>query len=292
LQGGKKLDSNDAVVAAAAAKAAVIEAADAARLATAAAQASYSAYVADLREHYLSMIQSTLTGTIYEDAPLSAMGAGHYDAKLREYGGDWPSKALTMVGTLRLRNFRLMIESVVGAGVPGDIVETGVWRGGACILARAVLKAYDIKDRRVILCDSFSGLPPPNIEAFPADAGSTFHSYPELVVTEDQVKDNFRKFNLLDDQVVFVKGWFRDTMPTLATEKIAVLRLDGDMYESTIHPLTHLFDRIPVGGWIVVDDYEVVPACKTAVHDFLGARGLTPDIVPIDGVGVCFRKTA
>lgn len=246
----------------------------------------------DLREQYLSLIESTLVGTIYEDAPLSSMGGGEYDANLREYGWDWPSKAFTMVGTRRLRNFRLMIESVIGGRIPGDIVETGVWRGGACILARAVLKAYNIKDRRVILCDSFSGLPPPNTDEFPADAGSTFHTYSDLAVTEEQVKDNFRKFNLLDDQVVFVKGWFRDTMPTLGTEKIAVLRLDGDMYESTIDPLNHLFDRIPVGGWIVVDDYEVVPACKAAVHDFLSARGLTPDIVPIDGVGVYFRKSA
>ncbi|MCZ8270555.1 MAG: hypothetical protein O9306_08380 [Beijerinckiaceae bacterium] len=120
------------------------------------------AFPDDLREQYLSLLESTLVGTIYEDAPLSSMGGGEYDANLREYGWDWPSKAFTMVGTRRLRNFRLMIESVIGGRIPGDIVETGVWRGGACILARAVLKAYNIKDRRVILCDSFSGLPPPN----------------------------------------------------------------------------------------------------------------------------------
>jgi predicted O-methyltransferase YrrM len=111
-------------------------------------------------------------------------------------------------------------------------------------------------------------------------------------VSLEQIQDNFRRFGLLDEQVVFVKGWFKDTMPTLPAEKIAILRLDGDMYESTIQPLESLYDRVSPGGWIIVDDYAIIPACKAAVTDFLAKRGLNPTIVPIDGVGVYFQKDA
>lgn len=243
-----------------------------------------------MRERYLNLVAKSLDGTIYDDAPLPSNGTGVFDETLREYGWDWPSKAFTMVGTRRLRNFRTLIESVIGEKIPGDIVETGVWRGGACIMARAVLLAYGVTDRKVIVCDSFEGLPPPNAEQFPADAGSNFHEYTDLSVSLESVKQNFAKMDLLDDQVVFLKGWFRDTMKLVPSKQVAVLRLDGDMYESTIDPLDHLFDRVPSGGWIIVDDYHVVPAAKAAVHDFLDKRGFKATLQEIDGVGVCFRK--
>jgi O-methyltransferase len=244
----------------------------------------------EIRERYLQVVARTLDGTIYEDAPLAAVGPEQFDATLREHGWDWPSVAFTMIGTKRLANFRSVIESVLGEHVPGDVVETGVWRGGACIMARAVLRAYGVTDRRVIACDSFAGLPLPDASQFPADSGSTFHEYGDLSVSLETVQRNFAKFGLLDEQVVFIKGWFRDTMPSVPSQKIAVLRLDGDMYESTIFPLRNLYDRIPDGGWIIVDDYHVVPAAKAALHDFLVCRGEAPRLHEIDGVGVFFRK--
>ncbi len=246
--------------------------------------------VAKMRKSYLDMVALSLDGTIYGDGSLTGSGVREYDPKQRELGLDWPSVAFTMVGTKRLSNFRKIIEFVIKQDIPGDIIETGVWRGGACIMARAVLHAYDVKDRKVIACDSFEGLPPPNAEKFPADSGALFHHYTDLSVSLETVKSNFAKFNLLDDQVVFLKGWFKDTMPTVKSEKISVLRLDGDMYESTIDPLIHLYDRIPDGGWVIVDDYHAVPASKIAVHDFLNSRKETPHMYEIDGSGVCFQK--
>jgi O-methyltransferase len=243
-----------------------------------------------LRERYLTLIESTLAGTIYEDPPLRASGAEKYDSHLREYGWDWPSRAFTMIGLKRLRNLRAVIESVIGNNVPGDIMETGVWRGGAGIMARAVLAAYGVGDRRVILADSFAGLPPPNPETYPVDAGSAYHEYAELAVPLDEVKRNFAKFGLLDEQVVFLPGWFKDTLATAPVQRLAVLRLDGDMYESTMQSLENLYDKVSTNGWIVIDDYEMVPACRAAVHDYLASRNLRPEIYPIDGVGVFFRK--
>jgi Macrocin-O-methyltransferase (TylF) len=244
------------------------------------------------RALYLDLMESVLIGAVYEDPPLQVFGEKQFDPKIRNRGLDWPKNAFSMVGAARMRNFRVLTERVIAGNVPGDIVETGVWRGGATILARAVLAAYDVEDRRVILADSFEGLPPPDKDRFPADEGSSFHEYSELAVSEDEVRRNFEKFRLFDDQVVLLKGWFKDTMPLIPSNRIAILRLDGDLYESTIIPLRHLFDKVSSGGWIIVDDYECIPASKLAVHDFLAERGLTPDIRHIDGVGVFFEKPA
>lgn len=247
------------------------------------------ASAAEIRDRYLKLLAQFLDGTLMKDPPLRWY-EGTYDPKLRESGWDWPSVALTMIGTKRLANIRLVLESVIGEKVPGDFVETGVWRGGASIYAKAVLTAYGSIDRKIICCDSFEGLPEPDADQFPKDKDSDFHTYPELAVSLEEVRANFETFDLLDDNVEFLKGWFRDTMEKVPSEKIAVLRLDGDMYESTIDSLIHLYDRIPDGGWVIVDDYHVVPACRDAVHDFLSERNETPELREIDGIGVFFRK--
>lgn len=242
------------------------------------------------RDSYLNLMERVLTGTVYGDPSIQVHGQKGFNAGDRLRGIDWPATAYSMVGQARMHNFRVIVEKAVTGKVPGDIVETGVWRGGASIMAKAVLDAYGETKRRVFLADSFEGLPPPNVEAFPADKGSTYHEYPQLAVSEEQVKENFRRLGLLDDRVITVKGWFRDTMPAFPVERIAVLRLDGDMYESTIDPLSALYDRVSKKGWIIIDDYEWIPACKQAVHDFLDERKLKPDIQHIDGVGVFFQK--
>ena len=243
-----------------------------------------------LRALYLDLMEGCLTGTIYEDAPLRALGQEHYDAELREYGWDWPSVAPTMIGSKRLSNLRSLTESVIQRRIPGDLMETGVWRGGACIMMRAILQAYDLRSRRVWLVDSFEGVPAPDPEHYPADAGATFHEFPDLVVGLDEVKSNFERFGLLDDQVVFLKGWFRDTLPSADVDRLALLRLDGDLYESTIIPLEALYDKVSRGGFVIVDDFHVVDGCRTAVEDFFESRSISPSVEEIDGVGIYWRK--
>ena len=244
-----------------------------------------------LRDNYLSLIEKCLTGTIYEDLPLKVLGTQGYDPSLREVGRDWPSIAHTMIGVKRLRNLRTIVETVIRSGVPGDLIEAGVWRGGACILMRAVLQVYGITDRHVWIADSFKGVPPPNAETYPADRESTYHTFFDLSVPVDTVRRNIDKYGLLDGQIVFLEGWFKDTLPTAPIERLAVLRLDGDLYESTIVALNALYDKVSVGGYVIVDDYHVVAGCRKAISDFLAERGIAPDLLEIDGVGVFWQKT-
>jgi hypothetical protein len=157
---------------------------------------------------------------------------------------------------------------------------------------RAVLDAYGVKDRRVWLADSFEGLPAPDLAKYPHDKGDAFHTYQELSVSLEQVKSNFEKYGLLDDQVMFLKGWFEDTLPDAPVEQLALLRLDGDMYGSTIVALNSLYDRLSFGGYVIVDDYHVVDGCRKAVQDFFRAKAISPELEEIDGVGVFWRKEA
>jgi O-methyltransferase len=247
-----------------------------------------------LRDCYLSLMESCLTGIIYEDQPLKAWpGVESYDAARREVGTDWPSTAHTMIGVKRLANLRMLAETVISNEIPGDFIETGVWRGGACILMRAVLNAYQVTDRRVWVADSFQGLPPPDVQRYPADAESTFHTFKELSVPLEMVRRNFEKYGLLDDQVVFLKGWFKDTLPTSQIQRLALLRMDGDLYESTIVALNALDSKLSPGGYVIVDDYHVVSGCRKAIRDFLAARKIpSPRLSEIDGVGVFWQKTS
>jgi len=245
-----------------------------------------------IRDRYLQLMRDCLTGSIYEDPPLKVLGTESFDPTLREYGWDWPSIAHSMIGRKRMDNLRLLTERVLFDHVPGDLIETGVWRGGACIYMRAILEAYGIKNRRVWVADSFEGLPPPDAENYPADTGDVFHTYRELAVPLEVVQHNFKRYFLLDEHVMFLKGWFRDTLPSSQTGPLAILRMDGDMYESTIDALNNLYDRVSLGGYIIVDDYRVVEGCRHAVDDFRTRRGIHDAIVEIDGVGIYWQKTA
>nr|WP_281722828.1 TylF/MycF/NovP-related O-methyltransferase [Nitrosomonas nitrosa] len=244
-----------------------------------------------MQNEYLELLQACLTGSIYGDLALAPFGLKTFDSHLRERGLDWPSHAETMIGGKRLANLRVLTETVVADNVPGDLIETGVWRGGACILMRAVLYAHNVSDRYIWVADSFEGLPRANELQYPADAGSDFHTYAQLAVSLNEVKDNFRAYGLLDEQVKFLKGWFKETLPTAPIDRLALMRLDGDMYESTMDALTNLYPKLSHQGYVIIDDYHVVPACKAAVTDYCDRHGIKPEIVEIDGVGVYWRKT-
>jgi O-methyltransferase len=264
----------------------------------------------DPRALYIDLVKKSLTCSLYEG------GDGAYfkprgswrrallsmlvpnDVRLvrrdpddrRAEGKDWPALALTMVGVKRLDQLHAAVETVLREGVPGDFIETGVWRGGSVILMRAILEAHGVTDRAVFVADSFEGLPKPDADKYPADAGDRHFTYDELAVSIEQVRANFARYGLLDGQVRFLKGWFKDTLKTADIGKLAIARLDGDMYESTMDAIEVLYPKLQPGGFLIMDDYGAVPACKQATEDYRARHGVREPIVPIDWTGVYWRK--
>jgi hypothetical protein len=212
-----------------------------------------------------------------------------YSNEDRESGHVFSLHADTMIGIRRLDNIQACVETVIRDRVEGDLIETGVWRGGACILMRAVLAAYGIKDRRVFVADSFEGLPKPDVEKYPVDKDDTHHEHSYFVVSQSAVEHNFRKYGLLDEQVVFLKGWFKDTLPNSGIERLSILRLDGDMYGSTMEALENLYPKLSQNGFCIVDDYAL-EGCRRAINDYRAAHNIVTEVKKIDWTGIYWRK--
>ena len=208
----------------------------------------------------------------------------HSDRQLRESGKDWPMIGFTMVGHQRLDNIRTCIERVLADRIPGDFVECGVWRGGSSIFAKAVFNIHGAADRKVWLADSFEGMPVQSeSDKIDPDLGDA------LEVSREEVENNFRRFDLLDNNVRFVKGWFHESLPKAPIEQIAILRLDGDYYRSTMDALDNLYVKLSDGGFVIIDDYIYLAGCKQAVTEFRAKHGITAALME-DAYLVYWRK--
>jgi demethyldecarbamoylnovobiocin O-methyltransferase/8-demethyl-8-(2,3-dimethoxy-alpha-L-rhamnosyl)tetracenomycin-C 4'-O-methyltransferase len=256
-------------------------------------------------ELYLDLLKRCVSNTIYDDdldllrgtfaqdpvtKKLSSAVAAPTDPKRKTDGAIWPSRAHTMIGLHRLDNLRHCVDTVIRERVPGDLIETGVWRGGASIFMRGILKAFDVRDRRVWVADSFEGLPPVDEAVHAADAALALDRFSDLAVSLEVVRANFARYDLLDEQVVFLKGWFRDTLPDAPIERLAVMRLDGDLFESTMDALTNLYPKLSPGGFVILDDYNVVAGCNEATDQYRQTMGITEPLALIQGCGAFWRK--
>lgn len=199
--------------------------------------------------------------------------------------------AHTMVGLRRLDNIEWCAAQLFTAGVEGDFLEAGVCQGGASIFMRGVQVAYGEEGRRMWVADSFEGLPAPRAEE---DAGLDFteERMPWLAASMESVRDNFRTYDLLSEKVRFIPGWFAQTLAAAPVERIALLRIDADLYESTRDVLTALYDRVTPGGFIIVDDYYAFRACRTAVDEFRAGRGITDRLRRVDWTATYWQKTS
>jgi O-methyltransferase len=236
---------------------------------------------------------AAIVDRVLDRKDLALMHRTEFDAALREVGRDWPQQAETMVGLKRLDNVQFCVEAVLRDGIPGDLLEAGVWRGGTAIFMRAVLAAHGVHDRTVWVADSFEGLPPPDPNN-PADEGDIHHTFTQLAVGVDAVKANFERYGMLDDNVKFLKGFFSDSLPGAPIGPLAVLRADADMYGSTMDILRVLYDKVSPGGFVIIDDYsnKNIPGCKAAVDEFRAERGIVEPIHEVDWTGVYWRRNA
>lgn len=194
----------------------------------------------------------------------------------------------TMIGRARLDHLRWCLEEVRRLNVAGDLMECGVWRGGAALFMRGFLAAHGISGRRVWLADSFQGPPAPS---FPGDEDLSKTVYPVLAASLESVRGTFARYSLLDDQVRFVEGWFRETLPSNNIAELALLRVDGDLYESTRDVLENLYDKVAPGGFVIIDDYRAVKLCGVAVDEFRALRGIEEPLEAIDWTAVYWRKS-
>jgi O-methyltransferase len=195
--------------------------------------------------------------------------------------------AETMLGTRQLDQMQSCINEVCERGVTGDLLEAGVWRGGMTVFMRGVLKARGDTLRRVWVADSFAGLPDPDSahNSFGWKGG-------EMAVSLDNVKSNFMRYGLLDDQVTFLKGFFSDTLPNAPITALSVLRVDADLYESTRTVLNNLYPRLSVGGYAVFDDYQNLTDCRKAIDEYRQDHGISDPIHNIDSRAIYWKKTS
>ena len=234
------------------------------------------------RHAYLGGILARLNFGLYRKSKV--------DPVKRSEGRDWPAEAETMIGLKRLDQLQACITDVLASGVPGDLIEAGVWRGGSAIFMCAVLEAYRDTGRLVWVADSFAGLPKPD-GRYQQDRGDVhwrFHNV--LAIPAEVVKANFARYGLLTERVRFLEGWFKDTLRAAPIERLAILRVDGDMYSSTMDVLENLYPRLSPGGYAIIDDYGAVPACRQAVEDYRARNGIAEPIQRIDWTGVFWRK--
>lgn len=243
--------------------------------------------MSDVRALYLQLLKKALSDTLHRAEPDAEAGGSRYIVDFLSHY--IRGRAVTMLPLARLDHLQACVEDVLRDGVPGDLLEAGVWRGGAAIFMRGVLRAHDVKDRCVWAADSFQGLPAPDAGRFPrearAHAGPVMgEAFGHLAASLQEVRANFERFGLLDAQVRFLPGWFKDTLPTAPVERLAVLRVDGDFHDSTRDVLVNLYDRLSVGGYLIVDDYgeDEWTYCRKAVDDFRAERGITEPLVRVD----------
>lgn len=204
-------------------------------------------------------------------------------------GKDWPSdNAITMIGEKRLDNIVDCITQIQKDNVQGDLIECGVWRGGASVFMKAALNELSMS-RKVFVADSFCGFQKKNELRFDIDKGANFLDAKELAVSKDEVKKNFEKYKLLDENVVFIEGFIENTLPSF-TASLSLVRLDMDLYGPTLMALEYLYDKLSIGGFVIIDDYTSMLCCITAVEHFRQRHNVTEKIHMIDHTGAYWRK--
>lgn len=215
-----------------------------------------------------------------------------FDPNLSKTGRDWPITAHTMIGIKRLNNIQFCVEEIIKNNIPGDLIEAGAWRGGAAIFMRAILKNYGVKDRHIWVADSFEGLPKTNVKKYPSEIITRhLHTVAFMKVSLNEVKDNFASYGLLDNQIRFLKGWFKNTLPKAPIKNLALVHIDADMYESTMDALVNLYPKLSKGGYVIIDDYLGHPGCRQAVKDYRKLHTIYDKIIPVDWTAVYWKRS-
>jgi len=261
---------------------------------------------AKMVKYYLNQLAVLLTGAgLHCDMTEPASALMECLQGFRTGDTSHASFGISMAGMARMQSIKRMIETVAQQGLNGSYAETGVWRGGMTIYATAAMQLNGLSARPVYLCDCFRGLPLPRQGSFHARQDAVyFYQNKMLSVGVQMVLQNFQRYGINEKQVVPVEGYFVDSMPKFRAslmsrgERLAILRLDGDMYDSTVDVLYNLYDLVEVGGFVVIDDFSWTPktgfGARDAIMDFRQLHGIEGDashaVRNIDSTGAWFRK--
>ena len=197
----------------------------------------------------------------------------------------------SMLSTVRLLNLYYLAQETERLNLKGDVVECGVWNGGAAAMAASAYFDTGKQVHRTIwLFDSFEGLPPPGEKDNKAEVECYFQGLCKGSV--ENVRDIFHRLSLSMEEVKIVRGWLHETLKSNDIKQAALLHIDTDWYESVKLPLEHFYGKIVAGGFIVVDDYWFHQGCKAAVHDFFKEHDLDGKIQlkKVDRSAVYFQK--
>lgn len=236
---------------------------------------------------YLGPLEKAVQGQLHTQAKRLVLP---FDSNKRQSGQDWPLFAMTMTGRVRMQTAKTILEDIFSNQVPGDMIETGVWRGGLSIFARGVMIASNESHRKSYVCDSFAGLPP---SQYKDDSRVKWDETPYLEVSDEKVMNNFISAGIIDPEIIFVKGFFTHTMKPLSqiVTQVSFLRLDGDMYESTVDVLYHFYDKLSIGGYVFIDDYAKMFPARDACEDFFKVHHFSPKVIQPDVTSGYWKKT-
>jgi O-methyltransferase len=219
----------------------------------------------------------------------------YYDDEARPIITD--VKPWTMTSYERLFGLIVAVRYIADHVIPGDMVECGVWRGGSMQAVARTLLARDVADRELHLFDTFAGMPAPSAvdrRIGGASAEELLRSGPRpglirAIADLDDVRAGMARTNYPPERIHYHPGRVEETIPGEAPERIALLRLDTDWYESTKHELEHLYGRLAHGGVLIIDDYDYWEGSRKAVDEFVEATSAGLLLVPLDTARIAVK---
>lgn len=204
-------------------------------------------------------------------------------------------KDRTMTGPHRIFSLIAAVEYIEKHGIPGSIVECGVWRGGSTMAATKSLANNGNTEREIYLYDTFAGMPPPTDFDVRLDGKTARDTFAQLsgrdtgsqwcYASLEDVQRGMATTNYPPTRIHFVKGKVEDTIPQTLPTKIAILRLDTDWYHSTLHELQHLYPLLQPGGILIIDDYGAWQGARKAVDEYLAENKIPIFLHRIDYTG-------
>ncbi|WP_166963673.1 TylF/MycF/NovP-related O-methyltransferase [Yeosuana marina] len=228
----------------------------------------------------------------YKKKPVSSAVINYSDIQIDEKRIIDEVAEFTLTNPERIVSLIRAVKHIEKYGIEGDIVECGVWKGGSVMAALKSLESLKNFTRDIYLYDTFEGMSEPtevDKSVRGESATKAFFNKDEIwnriecFSTLNEVENNISKINYPNEKIHFIKGKVEDTIPNVKIpERIAILRLDTDWYESTKHEMEHLFPRLVKGGIIIIDDYGHWQGCKQAVDEYLSENKIELFLQRID----------